>query len=181
LVEASEQLASRDDVLPFVVRAAGYLGNSDKPYLAAIESRLAAGKLAGRFQYLGELSRSEKIAFLQSLDIFATPTVYRESKGLPALEAMANGVPVVLPDHGSFPEMIADTGGGLLHRPHDASDLAEKLALLLKNPDQASAHGLSGQKAIRSRYHAAEMARRTLDLYRSLASRDHLGIRPASH
>jgi glycosyltransferase involved in cell wall biosynthesis len=181
LVEACEQLASRVDIPPFVVRAAGYLGESDKPYLSAIESSVAAGKLAGRFQYLGELSRSEKINFLQSLDIFATPTVYRESKGLPALEAMANAVPVVLPDHGSFSEIVADTDGGLLHRPHDASDLAEKLARLLKNPLQARAHGLSGKKAIRSRYHAAEMAGKTLDLYRSLTSRDRLGIQPASH
>ena len=91
-----------------------------------LEARAAAGPLAGRFQYLGELDRAQKIAFLQSLDVFSMPTVYRESKGLPALEAMANAVPVVLPDHGSFTEMIADTGGGLLHRPHDPADLADK-------------------------------------------------------
>ena len=98
------------------------------------KQRAAAGPLAGRFKYLGELDRAQKIAFLQSLDVFSTPTVYRESKGLPALEAMANAVPVVLPDHGSFSEMIADTGGGLLCRPHDPADLAEKLAELLRDP-----------------------------------------------
>jgi glycosyltransferase involved in cell wall biosynthesis len=169
LVEACERLASRDDVPPFVFRAAGYLGESDKPYLASIESKAAAGNLAGRFQYVGELDRAQKIDFLQSLDVFSTPTVYRESKGLPALEAMANGVPVVLPDHGSFTEMIADTGGGLLHKPLDAADLADKLAQLLADPHLAHRHGAAGHAAIRHKYHAQEMARNTLDLYKRLA------------
>jgi glycosyltransferase involved in cell wall biosynthesis len=149
--------------------------------LAAIEFKASAGQLAGRFQYLGEVNRSEKIAFLQSLDIFSTPTVYRESKGLPALEAMANSVPVVLPNHGAFPELIADTGGGILHQPHDAADLAAKLTELLCDPKQANQLGVAGQQAIRERYQAAEMARKTLDLYRRLAGADGLGIHSASH
>jgi glycosyltransferase involved in cell wall biosynthesis len=170
-VDACEKLAARTDVPHFELHAAGYLGDSDKPYLAAIEQKIAAGKLAGRARYLGELNRAEKVAFLQSLDVFSTPTVYRESKGLPALEAMANAVPVVLPDHGSFPEMIADTGGGLLHRPHDANDLADKLVELLNNSAAAAKLGLSGQRSVRERYHAGAMAQKTLDHYRRLNRR----------
>jgi glycosyltransferase involved in cell wall biosynthesis len=171
LVEACEQLAGREDLPPFVLRAAGYLGEADRSYLEAIEGRVAGGKLAGRFQYVGELNRAEKIAFLQSLDVLSTPTVYRESKGLPALEAMANAVPVVLPAHGSFPEMIADTGGGLLHRPHDSADLAGRLAELLRDGARAQQLGLAGQQAVHERYDAATMARNTLDLYRRMVTR----------
>jgi glycosyltransferase involved in cell wall biosynthesis len=141
--------------------------------LETIQARASAGGLAGRFEYIGELDRTQKIAFLQSLDIMSTPTVYRESKGLPALEAMANGVPVVLPDHGSFSEMVADTGGGVLHEPHDATDLADKLTELLRDPVRATLLGLAGQQAIHDRYHAAEMARQTRELYRQLLSSQH--------
>jgi len=168
LIEACERLVGSADLPPFVVQAAGYLGTADRPYLAAIEARVAAGPLTGRFAYRGELNRAEKIAFLQSLDVLSVPTVYRESKGLPALEAMANAVPVVLPDHGSFTELIADTGGGLLHRPHDAADLAERLAELLRDPLRAKQFGIAGQAAIHNRYHAAAMARQTVDLYRQV-------------
>jgi glycosyltransferase involved in cell wall biosynthesis len=168
LVDACEQLAQRTDLPPFELHAAGYLGEGDRPYLEKLQSRVSAGPLAGRFKYVGELDRAEKIAFLQSLDVFSTPTVYRESKGLPALEAQANAVPVVLPDHGSFTEMIADTGGGLLHRPHDPADLAERIAELLRDPARATQLGLSGQFAIHDHYHAAAMARQTADLYRQL-------------
>ncbi len=170
LVEACELLCERPDLPPYELRAAGYLGRGERPYLDALQKHAEAGPLRGRFRYLGELNRAQKIAFLQTLDVFATPTVYRESKGLPALEALANGVPVVLPDHGAFPELVADTGGGLLHHALDASDLAERLAQLLRDPSQVAALGARGQAAIQDRYHARAMANKTLGLYRHLAA-----------
>jgi glycosyltransferase involved in cell wall biosynthesis len=170
LVDACERLANRNDVPPFVLRAAGYLGPVDMPFFEALQQQIAAGPLAARFQFLGELDRRQKIEFLQSLDVFSVPTVYRESKGLPALEALANAVPVVLPDHGSFSEMVADTGGGLLCRPRDACDLADKLAELLGDPIRAAELGLAGQQAIEDRYHANAMARQTRELYRRLVA-----------
>lgn len=168
LVEACEWLARRTDLPPFVLRVAGYLGAADKHYYERVRDRIDAGPLAWRFEYVGEPDRAGKIAFLQSLDVFSVPTVYRESKGLPVLEALANAVPVVLPDHGSFSEMVADTGGGLLCRPHDTNDLADKLAELLRDPIRATQLGLAGQQAVEDRYHAEAMARQTIELYQRL-------------
>jgi glycosyltransferase involved in cell wall biosynthesis len=170
LVEACERLTTRDNMPPFELRAAGYLGPADRPFFEKLKLRIAAGPLAQRFEYRGELDRDRKIEFLQSLDVFSVPTVYRESKGLPALEAMANAVPVVVPNHGSFPEMVADTGGGVLCRPHDAADLAEKLADLLLDPPRLTQIGLTGQRAIQDRYHANAMAQQTLELYGRLVA-----------
>ena len=112
---------------PVRVQAAGYLDAADRMYLADIQRQVARRGLADRFEYVGELDRAAKIAFLRSLDPFCLPTVYRESKGLSVLEAWANAVPAVLPAHGAFPEMIADTGGGLLCEPNDAAALAAAL------------------------------------------------------
>lgn len=168
LAEACELLTRRKPDLPFRFRAAGYLGPAEKAYLAHVQARVGAGPLRDRFAYLGELDRPEKIAFLQSLDVFSVPTVYRESKGLPALEALANAVPVVLPEHGSFPELIRDTGGGLLHRPLDAADLAEKLEHLLSREQEAQEMGRRGRAAVIERYNARGMAEATRQLYASL-------------
>ncbi|TWT87442.1 Capsular glucan synthase [Pseudobythopirellula maris] len=168
LVEACERLARERPELPFELRAAGYLGGGDWRYLVDLRDRCERGPLAGRFRYEGELTREAKIAFLRSLAVFSTPTLYREGKGLPALEALANGTPVVLPDHGSFPEIVAATGGGLLHTPGDAAHLAERLAELLADPQRAQALGLEGAAAIRDRFHADGMAEATGALYRRL-------------
>jgi glycosyltransferase involved in cell wall biosynthesis len=180
LVEAGEELARRSDVPPFELHAAGYLSPSDRRYLRGLERRAAAGPLRGKFTYHGELTREGKIKFLGSLDVFATPTVYQESKGLPALEAWANGVPAVLPDHGTFPELAAATGGALLHRPLDAHDLAEKLAELLRNPDQAESLGRAAQAVVRARYDARSMATQTLALYGDLLGSSRPGAAASS-
>jgi glycosyltransferase involved in cell wall biosynthesis len=168
LVEACERLARGSEAPRFELHAAGYLSPGDRRYLAELERRAAAGPLAGRFFYRGELDRDEKIAFLQSLNVFSIPTVYRESKGLPVLEAWANGIPAVVPGHGAFPEMVAATGGGLLHEPFNCDDLADKLGNLLANPHQANELGRAGQAAVRSKFHATAMAEETLALYRRL-------------
>ncbi len=169
LVEACEHLATMAPELDFKLHAAGYLGKGDGPYLRKIEAQVANGPLAGKFAYLGELDRDEKIAFFQTLSVFALPTVYAESKGLPVLEAWANGVPVLLPNHGSFAEMVANTAGGLLHVPHDTKDLAGRLAELLTDADLRTELATAGRRAVVDRYHAAKMAQMTLAVYRLLA------------
>jgi glycosyltransferase involved in cell wall biosynthesis len=97
------------------------------------------------------------------------PTVYRESKGLSAYEALASGVPVVLAGHGVFPELIAATGGGWLHEPLNARDLADKLAVLLQDAKLRAELGRSGQSVVRQRFHARAMAEQTRELYRLVA------------
>ena len=170
LVEAAERLIEHHEFDNFEVHAAGYLGAGDRQYFQHVQKSVDEGPLAGKFHYHGELDRREKIAFLQSLQVFSTPTIYRESKGLPLLEAMANGVPAVVPAHGTFPELISDTGGGLLFTPLDSGDLAQKLAELLTYRQRADALGSAGQQAIHTRYHAEAMAQRTLRLYSKLTA-----------
>lgn len=170
LVEAMGLLAYQQDLPPLRVRAAGYLDEADRPYLAEIQQRIGELQLADRFEYVGEVDREAKIAFLQSLDVMSLPSMVCESKGLPALEAWASGVPVVLPAHGAFPEMIEDTGGGLLHEPCSPKALAAALARMLREPDFAEACGRRGHRAVHERYHAERMARQTLELYGSLCN-----------
>jgi glycosyltransferase involved in cell wall biosynthesis len=164
LIAAAEQLFDDPEVPPFRVKAAGYLGQLDRPYLETIEQRTAAWK-QGAFEYVGEVTRAEKIAFLQSLDMMCLPTVYRESKGISALEALANAVPLVLPDHGAFPEMIEQTGGGLLYAADDPQALAAALKRLLLEPQLANELGMRGKEAITRQFTAETMAEQTLRLY----------------
>jgi glycosyltransferase involved in cell wall biosynthesis len=168
LAEAFEHLRDHKDLPPLRLRVAGYLGAGERRYLRQIEGRLRRAGLRDRYEYVGEPDRAGKIAFLQSLDIASLPTVYRESKGLPVLEAWANAVPVVLPDHGAFPELIEDVGGGLLHRPGDPRALADALASLIRDPARAAQLGRQGHAAVADRYHAELMARRHRELYEQL-------------
>ena len=170
LVEAYALLCE-DTTLPRTrLRVAGYKSAGDEPYLQTIVRRIEQLGLSDRFEYVGELDRQSKITFLQSLDVMAVPTIYRESKGISVLEALANAVPVVLPAHGTFPEYLADTTGGLLCEPDNPRSLAAKLAELIRDPESADELGLVGQAAIRERFTAEAMATAHRELYGRLVS-----------
>jgi glycosyltransferase involved in cell wall biosynthesis len=168
LVAAAERLHGMADLPPFRVRAAGYLGALDRPYLETIEKRVATWNRPGAFSYVGELTRAEKISFLQGLDVMCLPTVYRESKGIPVLEAWANQVAVVVPDHGTFPELMSQSGGGVLYRADDVEALAASLADLLRHPEHASELGRRGKQSVEQNFTAQFMAERHIELYRHI-------------
>lgn len=168
LAEAFCLLAARTDLPPLRLKVAGYMSSADHAYFEKVAARIKAAGLADRFEYVGELDRPGKIAFLQSLDMMSVPTIYHESKGLSVLEAMANGVPLVLPRHGVFPEMIEMTGGGLLCEPLNPRSLADMLAQLIRDPDRAAALGRNGFEAIRKFHTADQMADRHVELYRRM-------------
>ena len=92
--------------------------------------------------------------------------MYKEPKGLYALEAMANATPVVAPSHGGFPEMIESTGGGVLVEPESSAAVADGIASLMDDRERCDELGRQGQQAVHRDRGEARMAERTVDLYR---------------
>jgi glycosyltransferase involved in cell wall biosynthesis len=150
------------------LHVAGYLPPQHRRYLRDVERQLRGWGLAGDYSYAGEVTREEKIAFLAGLDLLAVGTAYPEPKGLYVLEALANGVPVVAPRHGAFPELLAETGGGVLVAPGDPAALAAALAELLRDPGRRERLGRAGREAVHARYGDEAMAAATLALYQGL-------------
>lgn len=150
------------------LRIAGWLGAAHRPYAEQVFGRLKAAGLGAAFEYVGQVDLPGKVAFLKSLDVLAVPTTYQEPKGLFVLEAMAAGVPVVLPEHGAFPEVVAETSGGLLHRPEDPVHLAQRLHELLTDAELRRRLAQAAWQAVRSRRSALVMARATADALRDV-------------
>jgi glycosyltransferase involved in cell wall biosynthesis len=122
------------------LRIAGWLGEHQRTYADEVFGKVRSAGLSAAVEYVGEVDRGGKVEFLKSIDVLSVPTTYEEPKGLFVLEALAAGVPVVVPEHGSFPETIAELGGGVLHRPGDAHDLADQLSqMLLRRGESAAA------------------------------------------
>src|SRR5262249_50915922 len=117
------------------------------------------------FEHVESPDHDGKVRFLQSIDALSAPTTYREPKGLYVLEALANGTPVVQPRHGSFPELLHATEGGLLVRPDDPADLARGLGVLMDDPAAAAEMARKGQAAVFARFTADRMARETAEVY----------------
>src|SRR5262249_47919324 len=162
LAEAFAALRALPGTPPCRLRASGWLGENNRPYFHEVRQRLRDRGLGGHFEYVEAPDHDSKVRFLQGLDVLSVPTVYREPKGLYVLEALANGVPVAQPAHGSFPELVELTGGGVLVKPEDPHDLARGLRRLLDQPELRGELGRRGQEAVQGRFTGAQMARETL-------------------
>lgn len=151
------------------LKVAGYLGSRDEEYYEEQKARITDWGLSESVDFLGEIDRSEKLELLHSIDVLSVPTTYREPKGLFVLEAWAAGVPVVLPRHGAFPELVEATDGGLLVEPDSAADLARGLGELISSPQDRFQRGLKGRAAVETDFNTAVMTARTEAIYEQLS------------
>ena len=141
----------------------------DDHVLADVQGRLAAEGMASDMEHFVAFDRESRQRFLRGLTALSVPTRQGEACGLYAVEALAAGVPLVLPRHGAFPEFIEDTGGGVLFEPNSPAALAEAMRGLLLDPARRGELAARGRRAVLSRYTAAESARRFVEICERIA------------
>ncbi|MSR51889.1 MAG: glycosyltransferase family 1 protein [Gemmataceae bacterium] len=142
----------------------GWLGENNRAYFDEQMAKLQEAGLGGDVEHVECPTHEAKVRFLQTLDVLSVPTVYREPKGIYVLEALANGVPVVQPRHGAFPELIEATGGGLLVEPENPTALARELSRLLQDVSLCKQLSERGQAAVHSQFTAEVMACATVEI-----------------
>jgi glycosyltransferase involved in cell wall biosynthesis len=131
LLDAYETLASRWADAPRLRLA----GASTRGAPAWLE-RIRRPPLSGRTDYVGYVPDAERRALFEGASVVVMPS-WHEGFGLPALEAMALGIPVVASNRGSLPEVLG--GAGLLFDPASPDALADALERLLTDSSVASA------------------------------------------
>ena len=156
LLDAYEQLASRG--VPDLVLA-GKATPAARPWLDRIER----APLHGRVRHLGYVAADRRRALYEDARLLVLPSL-DEGFGLPVLEAMATGVPVVAANRGSLPEVVGDAGP--LIDPQSPGDLAAAIDKLLH--DEAFAASCVEKGLARAReYHWSTTARLVFDVYRA--------------
>ena len=150
------------------VLAAGAEVDSEHGYLSRCLTLAKELGVADRFHWLGQVDRPGKLRLLESIDVFAMPTMLPEAKGIPVIEALAAGVPVVAPAHGAFPELLDGEQAGLLHMPGDPADLARVIGVLLDDVSRAARCGRHGYEVSLARHTADRMAAEHENLYSRL-------------
>ncbi len=168
LVDAFIELHKRPETKDVQLRVAGWMGESNREYAASTFRKLDDAGLHDKYCYDGVVDRAGKVEFLKKLDLLSVPTTYEEPKGLFVLESLAAGVPVVQPNHGAFPELLDNTGGGCLVNPNDPVNLADQMHHLLCHPDQRRQLAEAGHAIVHSRFSAQAMAQGTWSVIEAL-------------
>lgn len=119
LLEAYTQLLRRRPDAPRLILAGRALPSS-KPWLEA----LSRPPLAGKAIHLGYIDDSEREALYKGASVLVLPS-FNEGFGLPVLEAMTVGVPVIAANRGALPEVLGDAG--ILVEADDPEALADAM------------------------------------------------------
>jgi glycosyltransferase involved in cell wall biosynthesis len=136
LLRAYGELRARNVAAPRLVIAGGKTADAAH-WLAAIKEP----PLAGHVDYLGYVPADRRESLFGGARAFVLPS-FEEGFGLPALEAMAAGVPVVASNRGSLPEVVGDAG--ILIDPDDTSALAAALERVISDASLRSNLSIRG-------------------------------------
>jgi glycosyltransferase involved in cell wall biosynthesis len=115
-----------------------------------------------RVHFVGRVSSEELLYLYNAAEMLAHPAFY-EGFGLPPLEAMACGLPVVVSNVASLPEVVGDAG--ILIDPHEVDELTVAMWRVLNDSEL---HQEMQEKGVRqaARFSWERAARETIDLYR---------------
>ena len=159
LVDAFIQLRSDKKFDDVRLRIAGGQTAEDARYVRKQKRKLHRAGLQDAVDFLPNLSREEKLDFLHGLTLLSVPARHAEAFGIYILDALAAGVPVLLPEHGAFGEILGVTGGGTPYTPHNAETLATHLAALLQAPETLLDLSRQGRLRVAQHFSIEEMAR----------------------
>ena len=122
--------------------------------------------LHGAVRFVSGVSDAEIVRLYAEAEVAVVPSLY-EGFSLPAIEAMACGVPLVATTGGALPEVVGTDGDtGLLVPPGDPGALAQAIGLALDEPGLRERLGRAGRSRVLERFTWRRTAEGTADLYR---------------
>lgn len=117
--------------------------------------------------FTGYIPHNEVPNYYAACDVSVIPSII-EAFGVVAVEAMACGKPVVGSNVGGIAEVIEDGIDGLLAKPKDPKDLAEKILCLFENPDMMKKMGMNGREIVIQRFDVDKRIEKMIKLYLDL-------------
>jgi glycosyltransferase involved in cell wall biosynthesis len=87
------------------------------------------------------------------------------------MEAMAQGVPVIVTNVGGMPEIVRDGVDGVVVPPEDPAALAGAIDRLVADPSARGAIGMAGQRRVVEQFGADQLVAKTLAMYQGLLTR----------
>jgi glycosyltransferase involved in cell wall biosynthesis len=134
--------------------------------LPALRRAVHRHKLHKHVRFLGYVPDDQLAVLYRLASVFVFPSLY-EGFGLPPLEAMASGTPVVTSNVSSLPEVVGDAA--VLVDPYDVGSIVDGLRLVLTDPARAEQMRRKGLERAREFSWERSVAR-TLDVYKRIGA-----------
>jgi glycosyltransferase involved in cell wall biosynthesis len=138
-------------------------------YLAHLKERLPA-EASGKVAFLGFVPRPDLVDLYYNADVFAFAPIWDEGFGIPPVEAMAAGVPVVASRSGAIPETVRDKQTGFLVSKNDPRALADSILKLLYDDNLRKKMGRAARTWVHENFIWDRVAERMHRCYSNLCA-----------
>lgn len=156
------------EAMPLVVKTfpqASFVFVTHNPEQRANLQHMAAEKqVSANLHFLGTISEEEKLALLRASDVLPFPSRY-EGFGLPLLEAMAAGTPVVSTDIPVINEIVRNGENGVLIPYDNTQALASAIIQVLENPALRAQLVAGGTRTIEQHYNPDYLVQQVITVY----------------
>lgn len=159
------------DTMPAVVARfpeASFVFVTHNPEQRGTLERMATERgVAGNLHFLGTISEEQKLALLRASDVLPFPSRY-EGFGLPLLEAMAAGTPVISTDIPVVNEIVRNGENGILVPYDDTAALAKALVRVIEQPELRARLVEGGVRTVEQQFDPQQLAAQTVELYQQV-------------
>jgi len=123
--------------------------------------------IPNNIKFVGWLNAPQLADFYRNARFIVIPSIYYETFGLVAIEAMSHGLPVIASRCGALKEIVEDAITGLLFQTGNVSELVSKIKLLWENPVLCKQLGTASRDKIINVYNEKNYFKRLMSIYRA--------------
>lgn len=166
LIEAIAQLVRQGIPVHLVLAGTG-------PQQQALQDQIAAESIQSAVTLLGFIPDSELKDYLRAADMLVMPSIADQSGdteglGIPSLEAMANGSPVIASDIGGIVDIVKHEETGILVPPDDAEAIAAAIMRLSQDKELHTQIVTGGYAMVNGDFSWGTIARRSIEVFESV-------------
>jgi len=155
--------------MPYLKTKFSSAPSPSEAYLAHLK-QLVPENLRDRVTFLGMIPRSELVDRYYTSDVFAFAPIWNEGFGIPPVEAMAAGLPVVASRSGAVVETVKHRETGFLVEKNDPRQTAEALLTLLENDSLRESMGRTARQHVLHHFTWDRVASGMYSRYQTLCS-----------
>jgi glycosyltransferase involved in cell wall biosynthesis len=165
LVDAFIELKDKSSFSKARLRLSGGKTGDDKLFIRKQVRKLKRKGYLHDVEWIDDFSPDTLPYFFRGLTVLSVPVLKGEAFGLYQIESLASGIPVVQPSLGAFPEIVNNTGGGMIFSPNTGPALAHALEELFSQPAKLKQMSLNGRAAILNGFNSLSITRRMVEVY----------------
>jgi glycosyltransferase involved in cell wall biosynthesis len=153
------------------LRITGGKTADDLALIKSLKAKISHAGLEKMVHWVDEFDGEERQKFFDSVRLISVPVLNGEAFGLYQLEAMASGIPMVQPALGAFPEVILQSGGGVIYPVNDPENLAQALGSLILDREKLEKLSIAGQAGVRQHFDIHKQAEKMVEIYKYVSQK----------